>query len=152
MPPQYLDRERVAGLLSMEAAISLMEQTFRSLAAGECLQPLRSLMWLPDGNGILGMMPGYARSPDILGIKVITIFHANGALGLPSHQGVVMLFDAKQGTPQLILDAAEITAIRTAATSALATRLLARKDASHLAILGTGEQAERHIQAISLVR
>jgi alanine dehydrogenase len=152
MPPQYLDRERVAALLPMEACIAVMEQAFRSLAAGNTLQPLRSLMWLPDKSGILGMMPGYAKNPDILGIKVITIFHANGARGLPSHQGVVMLFDAKQGTPLLMLDASEITAIRTAATSALATRLLAREDASHLAILGTGEQAERHIQAISLVR
>jgi alanine dehydrogenase len=152
MPPQYLDRERVAALLPMDACIPVMEQAFRSLAAGKTLQPLRSLMWLPDKSGILGMMPGYAKNPDILGIKVITIFHANGALGLPSHQGVVMLFDAKQGTPLLMLDAAEITAIRTAATSALATRLLAREDASHLAILGTGEQAERHIRAISLVR
>jgi alanine dehydrogenase len=152
MPPKYLDRERVAALLPMDACIPVMEQAFRSLAAGNTLQPLRSLMWLPDRSGILGMMPGYTKNPDILGIKVITIFHANGALGLPSHQGVVMLFDAKQGTPLLMLDAAEITAIRTAATSALATRLLAREDASHLAILGTGEQAERHIQAISLVR
>ena len=152
MPPQYLDRERIAALLPMEEAISVMERTFHSLAAGECLQPLRSLMWLPDRTGILGMMPGYARGPDILGIKVITIFHANGALGLPSHQGVVMLFDARSGAPLLLLDAAEVTAIRTAATSALATRLLARPDSSHLAILGTGEQAERHIQAISLVR
>ena len=152
MTPQYLDRERIAALLPMEEAIPVMERVFRSLAAGECLQPLRSLMWLPDKSGILGMMPGYAKGPDILGIKVITIFHGNGALGLPSHQGVVMLFDAKQGSPLLLLDAAEITAIRTAATSALATRLLARPDASHLAILGTGEQAERHIQAISLVR
>jgi alanine dehydrogenase len=152
MPPQYLDRERVAALLPMNDCITVMEQTFRSIAAGNTLQPLRSLMWLPDKSGILGMMPGYAKNPDILGIKVITIFHANGALGLPSHQGVVILFDAKQGTPLLILDATEITAIRTAATSALATKLLARKDASHLAILGTGEQAERHIQAISLVR
>jgi alanine dehydrogenase len=152
MTPQYLDRERIAALLPIEEAIPVMERVFRSLAAGECLQPLRSLMWLPDKSGILGMMPGYAKGPDILGIKVITIFHGNGALGLPSHQGVVMLFDAKQGSPLLLLDAAEITAIRTAATSALATRLLARPDASHLAILGTGEQAERHIQAISLVR
>jgi alanine dehydrogenase len=152
MPPQYLDRERIADLLPMEEAISVMERTFHSLAAGECLQPLRSLMWLPDRTGILGMMPGYARGPDILGIKVITIFHANGALGLPSHQGVVMLFDAKTGAPLLLLDAAEVTAIRTAATSALATRLLARPDSSHLAILGTGEQAERHIEAITLVR
>ena len=152
MPPQYLDRERIADLLPMEEAISVMERTFHSLAAGECLQPLRSLMWLPDRTGILGMMPGYAKGPDILGIKVITIFHANGALGLPSHQGVVMLFDAGSGAPLLLLDAAEVTAIRTAATSALATRLLARPDSSHLAILGTGEQAQRHIEAITLVR
>jgi alanine dehydrogenase len=152
MTPQYLDGERVAALLSMDACITVMEQTFRSLAAGDTLQPLRSLMWLPDKSGILGMMPGYAKNPDILGIKVITIFHANGALGLPSHQGVVMLFDAKSGTPLLMLDAATITAIRTAATSALATKLLARPDATHLAILGTGEQAEKHIQAISIVR
>lgn len=152
MPPQYLDRERVAALLPMDACINVMEQTFRSLAAGDTLQPLRSLMWLPDRSGILGMMPGYAQKPGILGIKVITIFHANGALGHPSHQGVVMLFDAKLGTPLLMLDAAEITAIRTAATSALATKILAREDATHLAILGTGEQAEKHIQAIRSVR
>jgi ornithine cyclodeaminase len=101
----------------------------------------------------LGARPTTARPiSGILGIKVITIFHANGALGLPSHQGVVMLFDAKHGTPLLILDAAEITAIRTAAASAVATRLLAREDATHLAILGTGEQAEKHLESISLVR
>src|ERR1700722_16755544 len=152
MPPQYLDRERIAALLPMDACILVMEQAFRSLTAGNTLQPLRSLMWLPDKSGILGMMPGYAQNPDILGIKVITIFHANGALGLPSHQGVVILFDAKQGTPLLILDATKTPAPPTPATSALATNLLARKDAPHLAILGTGEQAERHIQAISLVR
>ncbi len=136
----------------MHACITTMERMFRSLAAGECLQPLRTLMWLPDKSGILGMMPGYASSPEILGIKVITIFHANGALGLPSHQGVVILFDAAKGTPLLLLDATEITAIRTAAASALATRILAREDATRLAILGTGEQAEKHVEAIALVR
>ena len=134
----------------MDECISVMERMFLCLTRGECLQPLRSLLWLPDHSGLLGMMPGYAGS--ILGIKVITIFHANGAMGLPSHQGLVILFDSKNGTPLLLLDAAEITAIRTAAASAVATRLLARKDASHLAILGTGEQAERHIRAISLVQ
>lgn len=167
---QHLDRHRIASLLPMHECISVMERMFLSLAKGDCLQPLRSLMWLPDRSGLLGMMPGYANAatipgyasaatlpggtnaPAILGIKVITIFHANGTLGLPSHQGIVMLFDAKHGTPLLTLDAAEITAIRTAAASAVATRLLARPDASHLAILGTGEQAERHIEAIALVR
>jgi len=161
---ELLDRRRIASLLPMQECISVMERMFLSLASGDCLQPLRSLIWLPDRSGLLGMMPGYAngpgdpntpdstRSAGVLGIKVITIFHGNGALGLPSHQGVVMLFDATNGTPLLLLDAAEITAIRTAAASAVATRLLARPDASRLTILGTGEQAERHIESISLVR
>lgn len=152
MTPQYLDKQAIAPLLPMQDCISVMERMFRSLAAGECLQPLRNLMWLPDKSGILGMMPGYASGPGILGIKVITVFHGNGALGLPSHQGVVMLFDAKNGTPLLLLDAATITAIRTAAASALATRLLARDNATRLAILGTGEQADQHARAIALVR
>lgn len=152
MTPRYLDQDAIHSLLPMQDCISVMERMFRSLAAGECLQPLRSLLWLPDKSGILGMMPGYADGPGILGIKVITIFHGNGALGLPSHQGVVMLFDAKHGTPLLMLDAAAITAIRTAAASALATRLLARDNATRLAILGTGEQAERHAESIALVR
>ncbi|HVS98522.1 MAG TPA: ornithine cyclodeaminase family protein [Puia sp.] len=166
LPPTYLDRRQIADLLPMHECISVMERMFLALARGECLQPLRSLLWLPDHSGLLGMMPGYsaagssgpdgqpasAREAGILGIKVLTIFHGNGAKGLPSHQGVVMLFDANTGTPLLLLDAAEITAIRTAAASAVATRLLARREASHLAILGTGEQAEKHIEAISLVQ
>ena len=152
MTPQYLDSQSVTSLLPMEACIAEMDRMFRTLTAGECLQPLRSLMWLPDKSGILGMMPGYASSPEILGIKVITIFHGNGAVGLPSHQGVVMLFDARQGTPLLMLDAAAITAIRTAAVSALATKLLSQKNAARLAVFGTGEQAQRHIEAITLVR
>ena len=181
---QLLDKQQIATLLPMHECISVMERMFRSLSNGDCLQPLRSLMWLPDHSGLLGMMPGYATTPILpgdspstpilpgdspstpalpgspttphnpssLGIKVITIFHANGTKGLPSHQGLVILFDASNGAPLLILDAAEITAIRTAAASAVATRLLSRPDATHLAILGTGEQAERHIESISLVR
>ncbi len=152
MPPKYLDGNTINSLLPMEDCIAEMDRMFRTLAAGQCLQPLRSLMWLPDKSGILGMMPAYANTPEILGIKVITIFHGNGALGLPSHQGVVMLFDARNGTPLLMLDAAAITAIRTAAVSALATKLLSGEDATRLAIFGTGEQAERHIEAITLVR
>ena len=136
----------------MDACIPVMETMFRDLADDKILQPLRSLMWLPDKSGILGMMPGFARDPNIIGIKLITIFHGNGPAGYPSHQGVVILFEATHGQPLVFLDAAEITAIRTAAASAVATRLLAREDSKILAILGTGEQAERHIESISLVR
>src|SRR5579872_6283333 len=128
MGPRYLDNTSVASLLPMPACISVMERMFRSLAAGECIQPLRSLLALPDKSGLLGMMPGYAGGPEILGIKVITIFHGNGALGIPSHQGIIILFDPRTGTPLLLLDATAVTAIRTAAASALATRLLSRED------------------------
>ena len=136
----------------MRECIAVMETMFRDLAEGKVLQPLRSLMWLPDKSGLLGMMPGYAAGPNIIAVKLITIFHHNGPAGYPSHQGVVILFEATHGQPLLILDAGEITAIRTAAASAVATRLLSRDEATTLAIIGTGEQAERHIEAISLVR
>jgi alanine dehydrogenase len=136
----------------MQECISVMENMFYSFAKGECLQPLRSVMWLPDRSGLLGMMPAYAEGTGVMAIKVISVFQGNKEAGYPSHQGVVILFDAKQGEPLMIFDAAEITAIRTAATSALATRLLSRENSEILAIIGSGEQAERHIEAILLVR
>ena len=152
MEPLYITKEKIAALLPMQECIEQMEQMFRSLAAGKCLQPLRSLMWLPDKTGLLGMMPGYASGLDMMGIKVISVFHSNREAGYPSHQGVVILFDAKHGQPLMFFDAAEITAIRTAAASAVATELLARKNAERLTIIGSGEQAERHVEAMLLVR
>jgi len=152
MDPQFINKEKIASLLPMNECIEVMEKTFRSLAAGECLQPLRNVMRLPAGNGVMGMMPGYAGKLDVMGIKVITVFHANSEMGLPSHQGIVMLFDAKHGQPLMLFDALEGTAIRTAAASAVATKLLSRENSSTLAIIGSGEQAKRHIEAILLVR
>ncbi len=152
MDPLYINKEKIASLLPMHECISVMEEMFHALAGGECLQPLRSMMWLPDRSGLLGMMPGYAAGPCVMGIKVISVFPGNREAGLPSHQGVVMLFNARTGVPLLLLDAAEITAIRTAAASALATRLLSNENSDLLAIIGSGEQAERHIEAILLVR
>src|SRR5580698_11190964 len=152
MEPLFINKEKIKAFLPMHDCIAVMETMFRDLAEGRILQPLRSLLWLPDRSGLLGMMPGYAQDPNIIGIKLITIFHANGPAGLPSHQGVVILFEATHGTPLLMLDAAAITAIRTAAASAVATRLLSKEEANSLAIIGTGEQAERHIEAITLVR
>jgi ornithine cyclodeaminase len=87
-----------------------------------------------------------------MGIKVISVFHANKEAGFPSHQGIIMLFDAKNGQPLMLFDALEITAIRTAAASAVATKLLSRDNSSTLAIIGSGEQAKRHIEAMLLVR
>jgi len=148
----YINKEKVASLLTMQECIAVMEKMFRSLATGEAAQPLRSLMWLPGKKGLLGMMPGYDTSVGIMGIKLISVFHGNREKGYPSHQGVVILFDANNGQPLMIFDASEITALRTAAVSALATTLLSRQDAEVLSIVGSGEQAERHIESILLVR
>lgn len=152
MEPLFVNKEKIASLLPMSECISVMEKMFRSLAEGECLQPLRNIMRLPDGSGVLGMMPGHAAKFGVMGIKVITVFHANSESGLPSHQGIVILFDAKNGQPLMLFDALEITAIRTAAASAVATKLLSRESSSTLAIIGSGEQAKRHIEAMLLVR
>jgi ornithine cyclodeaminase len=148
----YINKEKVASLLTMQECIEVMEKMFRSLATGEAAQPLRSLMWLPGKKGLLGMMPGYDTGVGIMGIKLISVFHGNRDKGYPSHQGVVILFDANNGQPLMIFDASEITALRTAAVSALATTLLSRQDTEVLSIVGSGEQAERHIESILLVR
>src|SRR6188768_47760 len=152
MEPLFVNKEKIASLLPMEECIEVMEKMFRSLAAGECLQPLRNIMRLPDGSGVLGMMPGHVAKLDVMGIKVITVFHTNKEAGFPSHQGIVILFDAKNGQPLMLFDALEITAIRTAAASAVATKLLSREKSSILAIIGSGEQAKRHIEAMLIVR
>ena len=152
MEPLFVNKEKIASLLPMEECIAVMEKMFRSLAAGDCLQPLRNIMRLPEGRGVLGMMPGHAAKLGVMGIKVISVFHANSESGLPSHQGIVILFDAKNGQPLMLFDALEITAIRTAAASAVATKLLARDNSSTLSIIGSGEQAKRHIEAMLLVR
>lgn len=152
MDPSFISKEKIASLLTMGECIGVMEKMFYSLAHGKCLQPLRSIMRLPDKTGLLGMMPGYAEEPGVMGIKVISVFHSNRDAGYPSHQGVVVLFDSTHGQPLMIFDATEITAIRTAAASALATRLLSRENSERLAIIGSGEQAQRHIESILLIR
>ncbi len=152
MDPLFVNKEKIASLLPMDECIEVMDKMFRSLASGETVQPLRSLMWLPGKRSLLGMMPGHAAGLGMMGIKVISVFHDNREAGLPSHQGVVILFDAHHGQPLMIFDALEITAIRTAAASGLATRMLAKENAELLAIIGSGEQAKRHIEAMLLVR
>ncbi|MFI5133614.1 MAG: ornithine cyclodeaminase family protein [Chitinophagales bacterium] len=152
MEPVFFNKEKVASLLPMEECISVMEKTFRSLASGNCVQPLRPLMWLPDKSGLLGMMPGYAGDIDVMGIKALSVFPKNKNFGYSSHQGIVILFETKNGKSLCIADADEVTAIRTPAASAVATNILARKDAETLSIIGSGVQATRHIEAMLLVR
>jgi ornithine cyclodeaminase len=148
----FIDYEKINELLPMKECISVLEDTFRSLTNKTAGQPLRSIMWLPDKKGLMGMMPGYAMDKGIMGIKVISVFHGNRQIGLPSHQGIVMLMDAVNGKPLMLFDAKEITSIRTAAASAVAAKILANDNAECLTIIGSGEQAERHIEAITVVK
>jgi alanine dehydrogenase len=152
MKPLYISKEEVAQFLSMEKCIGLMEEAFRSLANADVLQPLRSIMWLPEKTGGLGMMPAYSADKKMMGIKLISVFPGNKKFGYPSHQGAVLLFESEYGKLSAIVDADEITAIRTAAVSALATKLLARDIPSTLAILGSGIQAMQHVEAMLCVR
>jgi len=149
-----LGREEVERLLPMGECIDVMAEALSALARGEALQPLRQAHWLPDRRGLLGVMPGalWDDGGEVLGLKVITVFPGNHQRGEESHLGSVLLFEAGMGKPVAILDAAAITAIRTAAVSALATRLLAHEDAGDLALLGASVQAKTHLAALREVR
>ncbi len=116
------------------------------------MQPLRSGFLRPDRRGVLAWMPGALAAGRPFGIKVLSVVDDPGELGVDSHQGGVMIFDPATGAPLALLEAGAITAVRTAAVSALATDRLARRDASTLAILGAGTQARSHIEAMLEVR
>ncbi|MBV9930299.1 MAG: ornithine cyclodeaminase family protein [Alphaproteobacteria bacterium] len=143
-----LSRADVAAHLPYEACIPLMRRAMVALSQGRTKQLLRQIIDL-DGGRAFGVMPG--TMAETLGAKLISVYPA-AASGAPSHQGVVALFDPDTGAPAAIVDASELTAIRTAAASAAATDALAREDARRLAVIGTGEQALRHIDAIRAVR
>ncbi|MFN0007256.1 MAG: ornithine cyclodeaminase family protein [Planctomycetota bacterium] len=155
MPTLILTQPQIRALLPMRECIDLVAQALGSLAAGQGSNPLRRGMRLADGKSLLGMMPGYLGTvgePGPIGLKVVTVFPGNHGTPYDSHQGVVVLFDPENGVPRAILDASEITAIRTAAASGIATMLLAREDAFDLAILGTGVEARTHLEAMLAVR
>lgn len=136
-------------VLTYPAAIPLMRGAMIVLSQGGVAQPLRQIIPLADG-AMFGVMPG--ASPDAFGAKLISVKPANFALGRPSHQGGVLLFDQANGAPVALVDAGALTAIRTAAASAAATDALARADARTLALLGYGEQALTHARAIAAIR
>ena len=142
----------VESLLPMSECIDLMGEALQSLARGQAINPLRSGLQMPDKNGVLGMMPSLSEEPPALAIKVVAVFPGNRGIGLDSHQGAVLLFDRRNGCLEAVIDGSAVTAIRTAAVSGLATRLLAHEAASDLAILGTGVQARSHLEAMRAVR
>ncbi len=151
MPFLVLGRAEVERLLPMRGCIDAMAQALADLARGQVSQPLRTAFVPPAAPGLLVWMPAY-RPGGAFAMKLLCIVPGNAARGLDAHQGAVVLFDGTTGELRAVLDASTVTAIRTAAVSAVATRALARADARELAIVGTGVQAERHLEAIPLVR
>ena len=146
-----LNHADVARLLTYEACIPLMREAMIALSRGQTKQLLRGIIDLDAGRAF-GVMPGAMGGDGPFGAKLVSVFPENFAAGKPSHQGIIALFDPETGALAAIVDAGEVTAIRTASASAAATDVLARPDASRLAILGYGEQAWRHVEAISHVR
>jgi ornithine cyclodeaminase len=152
METLFISQDEVPDLLPMADCVEAVREALADVARGEGIQPLRPVMWLPERVGALGMMPGHLGSIETMGIKTVTVFPGNAGTDYDSHQGTVMLFDARNGRLKAVIDATQITAIRTAAASAVATDLLARQDSSVLAVLGAGVQGHSHVEAIPLVR
>jgi alanine dehydrogenase len=151
-----LNGEEVTRLLPMPECIKVMRDALAALARGEALVPLRTVMRVPGVTGFLGLMPGYISPRDgqegALGLKAVSVFPGNASRGIDTHQGAVLLFEADTGRLSALMDGAAITAIRTAAVSGVASDLLARRDATELAVLGAGVQARTHMEAIAAVR
>jgi ornithine cyclodeaminase/alanine dehydrogenase-like protein (mu-crystallin family) len=148
-----LSEHDVQQLLPMARCIEVMAEALAALARGEVHNPLRQAIRAPGAPGLLGLMPAYrSGGAAYYGLKEVCVFPNNPQRGLDTHLGAVILHDGDTGQPLAFMNAAAITAIRTAAVSAVATRLLAREDAGILAILGSGVQARSHLEAIPLVR
>jgi len=139
-------------LLSMAACVEVMDRAMKAFSAGEVIIPPRTIAPLSDDHSFLILMPGEMQSPARYGAKIVGLHPQNPDEGRPAVQGFVVLFDSRTGNPVALADGAEITTIRTAAASALATRVLARPDAISHGILGTGVQAASHLDAINCVR
>lgn len=151
MSMKIIEEKEVLERLSMEKCMELMKSALMDLETGKGMQPMRNVIRLPHGN-LFGFMSAYLGDGDCFGAKILTAFPGNAGTQYPSHIGYVMMFDAEHGTVLGMADANAITMIRTGAVSGVATELLSREDASHLAIIGAGAQGRSHLEAIRLVR
>ena len=143
----------VERLLPMSECIEVMAEALSALSRGEVYQPLRTVLRPRDAPGLMALMPAHRGGPNgAFGLKAICVFPDNPSRGKDAHQGSVMLFSGETGELLALMNASAITALRTAAVSAVATRLLARDDAGDLTIVGSGVQARAHVEAMACVR
>jgi ornithine cyclodeaminase/alanine dehydrogenase-like protein (mu-crystallin family) len=147
-----LSEHEVQSLLDMESCVGAMTDVLTALARDELFQPLRFVVRPPAADGLLGLMPSHrAGASPVYALKEIVVTPDNPSRGLDAHQGAVLLHDGATGQLVALLNASPVTAIRTAAVSAVATRALARADAQRVAILGAGVQARAHVDAMRAV-
>ncbi|MDQ3735132.1 MAG: ornithine cyclodeaminase family protein [Actinomycetota bacterium] len=147
-----LSRAEVVQLLDVDALIDALAEAMADLSAGRASMPGRTAAFVQDRDGALMAMPGYVPSQGALVTKLVSLFPHNAGTGIPTHQAVIVAFDPQTGSPEVLMDGTEITAARTGACSALSVRLLARPEASVMALLGTGVQARSHARAVTHVR
>lgn len=148
-----LNHAEVEQLLPIVECIQVMEEALAALARGEVYQPLRQVIRAPHAKGFLGLMPAFrGGATENYGLKAVCVFPENPKRGLDTHLGAVLLFSGDTGQLLAVMNASAITAIRTAAVSAVATKLLARSDSAELAIIGSGVQARSHLMAMAAVR
>src|SRR5437588_5158819 len=144
----FLDESAVRDLLRMEDIIPTVEEGLAAFSSGEVVQPVRTVVPVADHQGFLGVMPAYTGKA--LGAKLVTFYPRN--TGMHTHHAIIQLFRPETGEPLVTMDGRLITEMRTAAASAVATKYLARQDASVLALLGSGVQARSHLEALRVVR
>ncbi len=145
-----LSRAEVERLIDPDRLREAVAKAMADLSAGKASMPARIAAIVPERDALLAAMPAYLPSSGALTTKLVSLFPKN--TDRPTHQAVIVVFDAEYGTPLALLDGEAITAARTAAASALATDLLARRDAQVLAVIGTGVQARAHLRAVPRVR
>lgn len=146
-----LSAQDVADLLPMTQAIEVIDRVMRQVSGGGAQLPLRFVVPV-GGENLMGVMSGALAAPLVHGVKLVSLYPGNPAQGLSSHRGAVVLFEGETGGAVAMMDAGLLTAIRTAAASAVATRALARPEARVLVLVGYGEQAEHHLTAMRAVR
>jgi ornithine cyclodeaminase/alanine dehydrogenase-like protein (mu-crystallin family) len=149
---QYFGEAEIRGHLPMPELIEAMDRALVEFSSGRVQQPVRTVMEFGSGHSLFGSMPTWIPSLPALGAKLVTVCHGNAALGLGTHQALIVMLDPVTGVAQAALDGRYITEARTAAVSAVSARLLAREDAGVLGIIGSGVQARSHVEALRCVR
>lgn len=145
----YLEEHRVRELLRWDDLIAAMEPALAAFSAGRVVQPVRSVLTIEENARFLGVMP--AATPDVMGAKIVAFYPANEGTEYPTHDGSILLLDTRTGRPLVAMDARLITEMRTAAVSAAVTKRLMPPGSRVLGLLGSGVQAQSHVEALSRV-